>query len=223
MWVTKSVDGTVKASYANFGFIPYGQTIMGKMHYDPANKDGCSEYATEEANEIKRSNDLTPFMVAERGDCSFVQKVRNMEAVGVAVGIVVDEYAEDVDSVLMSDDGTGGGIRIPSMLISKTDGKNLLSWFMAATEEEKSQVVIMAEFVLPNEAGNKVEWDLWMTSSSDRAIDFLEDFEVMQEQLGDQVKFTPHYVFWECPGCDSRYIENDCYGGGRYCAVEPSN
>lgn len=36
--------------------------------------------------------------------------------------------------------------------------------------------------------------------------------------------FTPHYVFWECLlGCDQRYLEKDCFGGGKYCAMEPSN
>lgn len=30
-------------------------------------------------------------------------------------------------------------------------------------------------------------------------------------------------MFWECPSCDAKYIEDDCYGGGKYCAVEPSN
>lgn len=24
-------------------------------------------------------------------------------------------------------------------------------------------------------------------------------------------------------GCDKRYIDSDCFGGGKYCAVEPSN
>lgn len=38
-----------------------------------------------------------------------------------------------------------------------------------------------------------------------------------------QVIFTPHYVFWECLGCEKKFIENDCYGGGKYCAIEPSN
>ncbi len=28
----------------------------------------------------------------------------------------------------MSDDGTGGGIRIPSMIISKADGNKILDW-----------------------------------------------------------------------------------------------
>lgn len=41
-----------------------------------------------------------------------------MESIGVAVGIIIDSSDEDVNTVVMSDDGTGGGIRIPSMLIS---------------------------------------------------------------------------------------------------------
>jgi hypothetical protein len=34
---------------------------------------------------------------------------------------------------------------------------------------------------------------------------------------------TPHYVFWKCTFCEEAYLKNDCYGGGKYCAVEPSN
>jgi hypothetical protein len=152
-----------------------------------------------------------------------VQKVRNMENIGVAVGIVIDDYAENIVDVLMSDDGTGGGIRIPSMLIGKGEGNRLLQWWQLADAEEREKLVLMAEFVMPYESGNKVEWDFWMTSSSDRALDFLEDFEQMNTRFGPDVVFTPHYVFWECPNCDMRYLESDCFGGGKYCAVEPSN
>jgi hypothetical protein len=61
-----------------------------------------------------------------------------MENIGIAVGIVVDNTAdEDVKNVLMSDDGTGGGIRIPSMLISQKDGDKLINWLKTATSEEK--------------------------------------------------------------------------------------
>jgi len=41
---------------------------------------------------------------------------------------VIDDKAEDVQYVIMSDDGTGSGIRIPSMLIGKEDGKWLVSF-----------------------------------------------------------------------------------------------
>lgn len=62
---------------------------------------------------------MTPFMLADRGGCSFVEKVRNMEDAGAAVGIVIDTSDEDVSNVVMSDDGSGAGLRLPSMLISK--------------------------------------------------------------------------------------------------------
>jgi len=38
--------------------------------------------------------------------------------------------------VLLSDDGTGGGIRIPSMIISKIDGKKLVDYIKRASDEE---------------------------------------------------------------------------------------
>lgn len=77
--------------------------------------------------------DITPFFIAERGDCSFVKKVRNMENIGVAVAIIIDNDQEEIDNVVMSDDGTGGGIRIPAMLIGKTDGKKLLDFLKRAS------------------------------------------------------------------------------------------
>jgi len=106
---------------------------MGKIHFDESNALGCDEYSLDDKAELERSADITPFYVAKRGQCSFVQKVRNMENIGVAVGIVIDDKAESINNVLMSDDGTGGGIRIPSMLISKPDGQIILNWLASAT------------------------------------------------------------------------------------------
>jgi len=78
---------------------------------------------------------MTPFMLADRGGCSFVDKVRNMEDAGAAVGIVVDSSDEDINEIIMSDDGTGAGIRMPSMLISKKDGLKLIDFMKSATQE----------------------------------------------------------------------------------------
>ena len=88
---------------------------MGQMHFDEEHKFACEEFSDDVS--LVRSDDVSPIMLANRGECSFVQKVRNMENIGVAVAIVIDNRAEMIDEILMSDDGTGGGIRIPSMLI----------------------------------------------------------------------------------------------------------
>jgi hypothetical protein len=65
-----------------------------------------------------------------------VRKVRNMENIGAAVAIIYDTTEEDVDNIVMSDDGTGGGIRIPSMLIGKTDGKKLIDFLTRESSKE---------------------------------------------------------------------------------------
>ena len=120
---------------------------MGKVHYDEINKNGCEEFSLKDKLEIERSADITPFYLAQRGgDCSFVQKVRNMENIGVAVGIIIDNSNAYIETVQMSDDGTGGGIRIPSMLISKKDGTILTNWLRTADNKDLAQLVIMAEF-----------------------------------------------------------------------------
>ena len=62
--------------------------------------------------------------------------MRNLENIGVSVAIIIDNRAEMIDEVLMSDDGTGNGIRIPSMLIGQNDGNKLIQWFEQASDEE---------------------------------------------------------------------------------------
>lgn len=191
-------DGTIAANYANFGYIPYGKTIMGKIHYDPDDEYVCSELDEGVYNKTVGFDDITPFYLARRGQCSFVQKVRSMENIGIAVGIVVDNSAETVENVLMSDDGTGGGIRIPSMLIGQKDGDKLINWLKTATPEDLKQLVVLCTFEMPYNEDDKVYYDFWYTSSSDRALDFLEDFKTMEEKLHGEAEFTPHFVFWEC-------------------------
>lgn len=80
--------------------------------------------------------DITPFFLVKRGGCSFVKKVRNLEAIGVAVAVIYDDQEENVDNVIMSDDGTGGGIRIPAMLIGAGDGKKLVDFMKRSSPEE---------------------------------------------------------------------------------------
>jgi hypothetical protein len=95
-----------------------------------------------------------------------------MEKIGVSVGIIIDNTDENVKNVIMKDDGTGNAIRIPSMLISKSDGKKLIDYLKRATDEEIDQIAIMAEFIM-NKPDNRVEYDLWYTSSNDKGLDFI--------------------------------------------------
>ena len=43
--------------------------------------------------------DYVPFMLANRGDCTFVEKVRNIEEAGAGMAIIIDNKEEDINTV----------------------------------------------------------------------------------------------------------------------------
>lgn len=46
-----------------------------------------------------------------------------MEKAGGSLAVIIDDSGTtDIKQIIMSDDGTGTGIRIPAMMISKKDG-----------------------------------------------------------------------------------------------------
>lgn len=38
-------DHVIKANYGNFGYIPYGQSIIGNVYYDLENPDACAPFS----------------------------------------------------------------------------------------------------------------------------------------------------------------------------------
>jgi hypothetical protein len=97
---------------------------------------------------------LTPIFLVDRGNCSFVTKVRNIEKAGGSLAVIIDNQAEDVKNVIMSDDGTGTGIRIPAMLIGRKEGKILKDFLLS---NQAANASLSAEFILTN-LENKVRW-----------------------------------------------------------------
>jgi len=90
-------NGEIAANIANFGRIPYGQTLVGSLVFDLVeNKlsSACEEF---DASYNSVENLRPRFFVATRGECSFVTKVRNMEESGFSLGIIVEDSDVDID------------------------------------------------------------------------------------------------------------------------------
>ena len=117
-------------SLANFGVIPYGHTIIGRIYYDTENSNGCEPFGEFDfSGDPDDDKHPTPIILVDRGTCTFVKKVRNIEHAGGRLGIVINNQ-NDANGIIMSDDGSGMGISIPSFLISKKDG-DILKEFLA--------------------------------------------------------------------------------------------
>lgn len=164
--------GKIQTNYANFGVIPYGRSYMGNLYFDKENADGCEPFT----NNLKHNDthEGTKFFIVKRGKCKFVQKVRNIEHAGGALGVIADNTEEVLSSIIMVDDGTGLGISIPSLIISKQDGANLIDFYTNSEKvsDEGPHISMNMKFEMKH-PDNRVEYDIWLTSTDDHILDFI--------------------------------------------------
>lgn len=90
------------------------------------NKNGCETFTKdmfkEDAQQAIYNNKIAmelPVILIERGDCTFVTKVRNVEKAGANIALIGDTVEEDSEVYIMSDDGSGHSINIPSFFVAK--------------------------------------------------------------------------------------------------------
>lgn len=98
---------------------------MGKIHYPVNNKLGCNPFNESDFENdmlFDEDSDMSPIIMVDRGNCTFVTKVRNIEKLGIKLAIIVDNRNEHSEELIMADDGTGHSINIPSFIIRKRDG-----------------------------------------------------------------------------------------------------
>ena len=199
---------------ALFGNPSYASSITGTIIYStPGDRDACKAL-----DSLPTTTGALLVVMVDRGNCTFVQKVRNAQNVGAAAVIVVDNVNE-AGIPFMADDGTGNSITIPSMLIHKTDGQNIKDSITAG-----ETVVLTMEWSLPHPDGI-VEWSFWTSANDARSIEFKSVFGEAVEALGPKAVFTPRYyiINGASSGCMGSHdpCGNQCTNSGRYCAVDP--
>ena len=214
-----TIDNSIPSSLANFGNPPYGSSFIGRLYQVGNETKACLPLeAINFSDTVGIFNH--PIVMVDRGNCSFVVKVRNAQNIGASAVIIVDNKVEDPERVVMIDDGTAGNIFIPSVLISAADGRVLREYI----KSHKDDIVRMQmTFEMPN-PDSRVEYEIWMSSEQPKIRRFLVDFAPMAKKLSFNALMNPHYVLWYCIECmDKGYVEEhkDCVSAGRYCAPDP--
>ena len=205
-------DGQLIVSLADFGHIPYGQSLVGQVVFPEDNEYGCDPFE----DSLTAYNDPNPIVIIRRGECTFVQKVRNVQKGGGKFAVIVDEKdRENVKYITMVNDGTGNGINIPSVMINKIPGEKIIDFYQSQDELVRNQIKFVMNFELSH-PDNHVEYDLLLSTYQDKALDFVSGFKSYHEKLGNSVTMTPHYFSWPCLECDEEIKEKDCFGNGKY-------
>lgn len=225
---------------------PYGGSIAQNVYY--ADSTLCeSDVDTSKGYPVRDTDPKThkmkpwpnPYiLMVDRGDCTFVKKVRNAQRSGAAGVIIADNTCLCSDDEcrktsklpncesqepIMADDGSGADISVPSMLMFKRDAD--------AVKEEllnNRPVQIEMAWSLPS-PDDRVEYDLWTTPADKVSKEFLKSFKRIAAAFGDKAYFTPHMYIYDgirshCQGStNDSFCYNLCTNNGRYCATDPDN
>ena len=93
-------------------------------------------------------------------------KARNVARGGGKLAIVIDNKVENSSLIVMSDDGTGAGIRIPSVLVTKKAGKVLLDYMKLNPNVD---IKIAVSFLMPKKQA-VVDIKIWYSPSDRKSM-----------------------------------------------------
>ena len=207
----------------NFGKVPYGKTLLGKIFYIPQ-KDGsnywCKSSLIQENKQLytMESNEYIPiYFVDHSSDCSYAHKAVNVQNANGKVmliasdsNIIEEEY--NVDDIIEKPS-------IPTIIVTKDFGdivREYSKYSENAKNKEEKNIILNMKFSGIKESG-KVEIELFFRSDDKKALSFFSDFNYFKRNLGDKFVFKPYYKY-------SRYVneqfDNDISDKSAYPCVK---
>ena len=204
--------------------MPYGHLIEGYLLFDLDNEP--NQYGCEKFNRYAELNPLvgdSPFIIVKKGLCSPTQKVKNIEEAGGHAAIIINDKDEPPEKMFLADDGNGGEISIPAVLISLNDGNKLINYYTDKKPDRNNRIRLEIYFAL-EKSDNTVKYDIWFTPDQTKVYEFLSDFEKYQKLLGDIAILDMHYITYPYFSYNenSKTPVDDCLGSGLYC-IRPSS
>ena len=198
--------------------------MEGYLLFDLKNEP--NQYGCEKFNRYTEINPLvgdSPFIIVKKGLCNPTQKVKNIEEAGGHAAIIINDKDEPIEKLFLADDGNGGDISIPAVLIGLNDGNKLINYYTQNKPDKNNRIRLEIYFAL-EKSDNTVKYDIWFTPDQTKVYDFLNDFEKYQKLLGDNAILGMHYITYPYFSYDanSNTPIDDCLGSGLYC-IRPSS
>jgi hypothetical protein len=226
---------------ALFGIPPYGGSIQLQVYYSGTTL--CEEKVDNRKGYPSRDKDSSgemepwksPFvLMVDRGDCTFVQKVRKAQHAGAAGVLIADNVCQcsqpacltpdnascEIAEPVMGDDGSGADVTIPSFLIFKQDADPIKEAIM-----KDQHIRVEMGFSVPA-PDSRVEYDIWLSPMDPVSRPILQTFKDGAVALGKKAFFTPHMYIYDgiragCQFDGEDQCFNLCTNNGRYCATDP--
>ena len=219
--ISEFAEGQIKMSVSNFGHIPYGHSIIGRVLYDANVTE--NQLACVPLNREARDNpnvDESPIILIKRGNCSFSEKIYNVEKANGQIAIIMNNVGGPIDKLIMVQDERGKISHIPAVLISKDDGDKIVKFYEKNKDDKEIIKSIRFEiFFEVEQYDGSVNYDLWYSPDIEIVYSMMIGLEKFQNIMKDKAIFNLHafsYVDFNYDSYSSKEYEN-CLGSGKYC------
>lgn len=165
--------------------------------------------------------DEVPIIMIDRGNCSFVTKVRNVQQAGGHLALIVNNNPyEEVSDVIMADDGRGRDLTIPGVLISFKQGEILKNFYRENNLFPKiiENIRIEVDFEMENRT-NTVKLDFFVTSFNENFYNLMGEIASHLKEIKNSIDLNVYYVSHPSYNYakDSYHDIPNCYGSGLHC------
>lgn len=209
--------------------------MSGLLNY--TSHSGCSD---DPADSLQGQFPMQSVVLMDRdpNECHFVKRVRAAEAANARAVLfrnnrpVCGEKGTRCENCrtpnsacprlpFLADDGKGGDVKIPSMIIEQSAGEKLETELAKGTPVS---VVLKWNMPITDKDGEKMAAvDFFYSSNYYSAVELIQRFRVFASKLGGSLRFQPHYYIYDGHryGCPGGACGSQCTNNGRYCEPDP--
>lgn len=165
--------------------------------------------------------DEVPIIMLDRGNCSFVTKVRNVQEAGGHIALIVNNNEfEEVSDVIMADDGRGRELTIPGVLITYKQGQILKKFYNENKLFPKiiENIRIEVDFEMENRT-NTVKLDFFVNSFNENFYKLINEISTHLKEIQNTIDLNVFYIShpsYNYAKGNYRDIPN-CFGSGQHC------
>ncbi|EAS05189.2 vacuolar sorting receptor (macronuclear) [Tetrahymena thermophila SB210] len=206
-----SDDAVIDCELANFGSVQYGTRIVGEAHISEP-YDACDKAAVQQG---EKEFSRIPFLLVERGNCAFADKVYNAQEAGAQIVIIVDN-GQQRGNVIMIDNGHGSNVHITSVFITKEYGDIIKEYI-------KNQKNVMLSLELVQKRLNHSSVRLWLDLSSPYSNKLVHTLLPVRQRIAkNDIKIYPSFdITKKVENINKKDSNCMTFSRVQYCAPDP--
>ena len=192
--------------------------VHGEVFFENKTLDhtACQDLGILQLNQIQNQfSENFKILLAYMGSCPIIQKARNAQSAGASMLVLINNNEQNIENVILEEDGAQSDIKIPVGLISLTNGRIMQNYILS---NPQNRIIVEINFQ-EKKPKKKIELKFFFSSSELRAYEMINNITSYIDKYDEQVEFIPIYVTHQIPSYDEKTAKRElnCVTRGKYC------